>query len=92
MLRYIGDRGFGDNDVPAIKRWLHIPFLHDLDVRFRMLEEFGGDYRQVLSLSAPPIESINPDPQITIDLARLANDSMADLVRLHPDRFPGFIA
>jgi len=76
----------------AIKRWLHIPFLHDLDVRFRMLEEFGSDYRQVLSLSAPPIESINPDPQITIDLARLANDSMADLVRMHPDRFPGFIA
>ena len=76
----------------AIKRWLHIPFLHDLDVRFRMLEEFGPDYRQVLSLSAPPIESINPDPQITIDLARLANDSMAELVRRHPDRFPGFIA
>ena len=76
----------------AIKRWLHIPFLHDLDVRFRMLEEFGADYRQILSLSAPPIESINPDRQITLDLARLANDSMADLVRAHPDRFPGFIA
>ena len=76
----------------AIKRWLHIPFLHDLDVRFRMLEEFGPDYRQILSLSAPPIESINPDRQVTIDLARLANDSMADLVRAHPGRFPGFIA
>jgi predicted TIM-barrel fold metal-dependent hydrolase len=76
----------------AIKRWLHIPFLHDLDVRFRMLEEFGPEYRQVLSLSAPPIESINPDRQITLDLARLANDSMADLVRRYPDRFPGFIA
>jgi predicted TIM-barrel fold metal-dependent hydrolase len=76
----------------SIKRWLHIPFLHDLDVRFRMLEEFGPDYRQILSLSAPPIEAINPDPQITIDLARLANDSMADLVRRHGDRFPGFIA
>src|ERR671931_170867 len=76
----------------AIKRWLHIPFLHDLDVRFRMLEEFGPDYRQILSLSAPPIEAINPDRQITIDLARLANDSMADLVRRHADRFPGFIA
>lgn len=76
----------------AIKRWLHIPFLHDIDVRFRMLEEFGESYRQVLSLSAPPIESINPDRQITLDLARLANDSMAELVRLHPDRFPGFIA
>src|SRR5580765_6124809 len=76
----------------AIKRWLNIPFLHDLDVRFRMLEEFGPDYRQILSLSAPPIESINPDRGITLDLATLANDSMADLVRLHPGRFPGFIA
>jgi predicted TIM-barrel fold metal-dependent hydrolase len=76
----------------AIKRWLNIPFLYDVDVRFRMLEEFGGDYRQVLSLSAPPIESINPDRQITLDLATLANDSMANLVRLYPDRFPGFIA
>lgn len=76
----------------AVKRWLHIPFLHDLDVRFRVLEEFGPDYRQILSLSAPPIESINPDRQITIDLARLANDSMAAIVGAHPERFPGFIA
>ena len=76
----------------AIKRWLHIPFLHDLDVRFRMLEEFGPDYRQILSLSAPPIESINPDRRITLDLATLANDSMAELVVAHPARFPGFIA
>jgi aminocarboxymuconate-semialdehyde decarboxylase len=57
-----------------------------------MLEEFGDDYRQILSLSAPPIESINPDPQITLDLARLANDTQAELVRKHSDRFPGFIA
>jgi predicted TIM-barrel fold metal-dependent hydrolase len=76
----------------AVKRWLNIPFLYDLDVRFRMLEEFGPDYRQILSLSAPPIESINPDRSITVDLATLANDSMADLVRAHPARFPGFIA
>jgi predicted TIM-barrel fold metal-dependent hydrolase len=76
----------------AIKRWLHIPFLHDLDVRFRMLDEFGADYRQILSLSAPPIESINPDRGITLDLATMANDTMADLVRVHPGRFPGFIA
>jgi uncharacterized protein len=76
----------------AIKRWLHIPFLHDTDVRFKMLAEFGDDYRQILSLSAPPIESVNPDKQITLDLGRLANDSMAELVRQHPVRFPGFIA
>jgi predicted TIM-barrel fold metal-dependent hydrolase len=79
-------------DKAAVKRWLNIPFLHDLDVRFRRLEEFGPEYRQILSLSAPPIESINPDRQITLDLAALANDSMADLARRHADRFPGFIA
>jgi uncharacterized protein len=76
----------------AIKRWLNIPFLYDLDVRFRMLEEFGPEYRQILSLSAPPIESINPDPIVTRGLAAVANDAMADLVRRHPTRFPGFIA
>jgi predicted TIM-barrel fold metal-dependent hydrolase len=84
LLKVVVNRG-------ATKRWLNIPFLHGLDVRFRMLEEFGHDYRQILSLSAPPIESINPDRGITLDLATLANDSMADLVRIHP-RFPGFIA
>ena len=76
----------------AIKRWFRIPFLHDLDVRFRMLEEFGSDYRQVPSLSSPPIEAINPDRGITLDLATLANDSQAELVGRYPDRFPGFIA
>lgn len=76
----------------AVKRWLHIPFLHDLDVRFRMLEEFGPEYRQVLSLSSPPIEAINPDPSISTDMAHLANDAMAEIVRAHPERFPAFIA
>jgi len=85
LLEVVVNRG-------ATKRWLTIPFLHDLDVRFRMLEEFGPDYRQILSLSAPPIESINPDRGITLDLATIANDSMAELVRVHPARFPGFIA
>ncbi len=75
-----------------IKRFVNIPFLHDLDVRFRMLEEFGPDYRQILSLSSPPIETLNPDRQVTLDLVTLANDSQAELVRAHPDRFPGFLA
>jgi predicted TIM-barrel fold metal-dependent hydrolase len=75
-----------------IKRFVNIPFLHDLDVRFRMLEEFGADYKQIVSLSSPPIETLNSDRQITLDLVTLANDSQAELVRAHPDRFPGFIA
>ncbi len=77
-------------DHGPIKRWLNVPVLYDVDARLRMMEEFG-DYQQILSLSAPPIEFL-AGPDATPALARLANDGMADLRRRHPDRFPGFIA
>lgn len=72
------------------KRIREIPVMVDLDLRFRMMDLFG-DYVQVLSLAAPPIEAL-ADAKASPDLARLANDSMAEIVRRHPDRFPGFIA
>jgi len=78
-------------DKGAIKRWLTIPVLHDLDARLAMMEEFGPDYRQILTLSMPALESV-AGPDETPALARLANDSMADLVARRPDRFPGFVA
>ena len=72
------------------KRVREIPAMVDLDVRFRMMDQFG-DYVQVLSLAAPPIEALAP-PADSPALARLANDTMAETVAMHPDRFPGFIA
>ena len=64
--------------------------LHDLDIRFRVMDMFPG-YQQVLSLPTPPIE-LFAQPAQGIELARIANDSMAELVRKHPDRFVGFAA
>jgi predicted TIM-barrel fold metal-dependent hydrolase len=72
------------------KRVRNIPVITDLDARFRMMDEFG-DYRQVISIASPPIESF-ADPETTARLARIANDGMAELVDRHPDRFPGFVA
>jgi aminocarboxymuconate-semialdehyde decarboxylase len=72
------------------KRVREIPVMVDLDLRFRMMDLFD-DYVQVLSLAAPPIEALG-DAAAAVDLARLANDSMAEIVTKHPDRFPGFIA
>jgi len=72
------------------KRIREIPVMVDLDLRFRMMDQFG-DYVQVLSLAAPPIEALAA-PDDSPALARLANDSMAEIVAKHPDRFPGFIA
>jgi predicted TIM-barrel fold metal-dependent hydrolase len=64
--------------------------LTDLDVRRRKLEPFG-DYAQVLVLAVPPLEEVGP-PTVAAELARLANDEMAELVQAHPDRFVGFAA
>jgi aminocarboxymuconate-semialdehyde decarboxylase len=73
------------------KRIRNVPLLHDLDGRFRVMDAFGGDYQQILSLPSPPIEAL-AGPREAIELARIANDGLADLVRRHPDRFPGFVA
>lgn len=62
----------------------------DLDARFRSMDAVDG-YVQVLTLCLPPIEQMAQGQQ-AVDLARLANDSMADLVRRHPERFVGFAA
>ena len=55
------------------------------------MEPFGDDYRQIISLAAPPIEALG-EPATTVDLARVANDAMAELVGPGDDRFIGFVA
>ena len=72
------------------KRMRGIPVLVDLDLRLRIMDRYEG-YAQVLTLASPPIEII-AGPDLSPELARLANDSMAEIVDRHPDRFLGFVA
>ncbi len=67
-----------------------LPTLYDLDLRFQIMDKYD-DLMQVLTLSMPPVENLG-DPQIAVDLAKLANDEMAELVRKHPFRFAGAVA
>lgn len=55
------------------------------------MDEFGDDYRQVISLPAPPLEDLGP-PRVSAELSRVANEGLAELVERHPDRFAGFVA
>src|ERR1700732_3170092 len=66
------------------KRVSNIPTLTDLDARFRVMDEFG-DYRQVLSIAAPPLEVI-PAPDKSPELARVANDGLAEFGAKLPHR------
>jgi len=64
--------------------------LIDVDARLRLIDEFDG-LQQVLSLANPPVELVGP-PDATPNLARIANDGLAELCARYPDHFPGFIA
>jgi len=70
-----------------------IPAIYDLDERFRVMDQFRRqhDYTQVISLGMPPLEALGT-PEESLEFARLGNDGMAELVRDHADRFPGFLA
>jgi uncharacterized protein len=78
-------------DQPVATAFPRLRTLWDVDARLRLLDEFGDGYAQVLSLANPPLELLGP-PDATPELARLANDGLAEVCRRYPQRFPTFIA
>jgi aminocarboxymuconate-semialdehyde decarboxylase len=78
-------------DPKALTRWLNLPALHDVEARLAMMDEFGPEYQQVLTLSSPPIEMLF-GPEESAKMARLANEEMRALVDRYPARFPAFVA
>ena len=77
-------------DHIAVTGFPRLQTLVDVDARLRLLDRFDG-LQQVICLANPPLELIAAPAQ-TPDLARLANDSLAEVCGRHPDRFPAFIA
>lgn len=77
--------------ILGYRPWIHEdPALIDLDARWRTIDPFG-DYRQILTLAVPPLEELG-DASVALELARAANDELAELVGRFPDRFAGFTA
>jgi 2,3-dihydroxybenzoate decarboxylase len=60
------------------------------DLRLRLMDRHGMQM-MLLSLNAPAVQAI-PDPARASDVARRANDVLADEVRKRPDRFQGLAA
>jgi predicted TIM-barrel fold metal-dependent hydrolase len=77
-------------DHVAVTAFPRLKPLVDVEARLRLLDQFD-DMRHVICLANPPLELIAA-PEKTPELARLANDELAELCRHHPDRFPAFIA
>ena len=64
--------------------------LNDLDIRFRIMDHYDG-YAQILNIAGPPVEDV-ADPPVAAELAKIANDDLAELVYKYPDRFLAAVA
>jgi len=68
-----------------------MPALFDLDARFRAMDTAGDGYVQIINTANPPVENI-AGPTEALELSRIANDEMAELVARYPERFVGAAA
>jgi 2,3-dihydroxybenzoate decarboxylase len=80
-------KGFlGDNVWPELEKRL----MDIQEYRLRQMDAHGMQM-MILSLNAPAVQAIF-DTKKAIDVARRANDFLANEVRKRPDRFQGFAA
>jgi len=68
-----------------------LPTLFDLDRRLRVMDTAGEGYVQIINTANPPVENM-AGPEDALELSRIANDEMAELVSRFPDRFLGAAA
>ena len=73
-----------------VRRMDRFPSLSDLDIRFRIMDKYK-DLVQVLTLAQVPIHDV-AGPKEAVELSKIANDGMAELVNKYPDRFTAAIA
>ena len=64
--------------------------LWNLDERFRIMDQYE-DLVQILTPTGPPLELV-ANPQESVELAKIYNDEMADLVTKYPKHFLGAVA
>lgn len=87
-VKALGKYSRGDSGVyhvPKFEGVMPQPTLTNLDERFRQMDKYD-QYIQLINISLPAPEDIS-DGQDCIDLARIGNDSLAELVYKYPDRF-----
>lgn len=65
------------------------PALIDLDLRFSIMSKLEG-MKEVLTILHPPVEIIKPAD--SVELAKIANDDMAELIVKYPEYFIAGVA
>jgi aminocarboxymuconate-semialdehyde decarboxylase len=77
-------------DAGIVKRMSSLRLLWDIEARVAMLEQWP-EVQQVLTLALPSPELVG-GPELSPELARIANDDMAAMCAKWPKKFPAFVA
>jgi len=73
------------------ERIVGVPTMFDIEARLHMMDGFAP-LGQVLTIGPVPPLEVFAEPKHAVQLARLANDEMAELVDRYPERFVAGIA
>jgi uncharacterized protein len=90
-MKYLDMMKQHSKDPGIVKRMTGLRMLWDIEARVKMLDEKFPDVQQVLTLSLPSPELVG-GPELSPELARIANDGMAGMVAKWPAKFPAFVA
>ncbi|MBN1367783.1 MAG: amidohydrolase [Dehalococcoidales bacterium] len=70
--------------------FISVPSVIDLDFRLKIMDELK-DISQVISIVGPPLETL-VKPSYMVELARIANNELANIVSRHSNKFLAAIA
>lgn len=90
-VRYLEMMKQHSKEPGMVKRMSSLRMLWDIEARVQMLDDLFPDVQQVLTLSLPAPELVG-GPDLSPELARIANDDMAAMVSRWSKKFPAFIA
>ena len=88
--RYLEMMKQHSKDAGIVKRMSNLRMLWDIEARVKMLDEWP-EVQQVLTLGLPSPELLG-GPDLSPELARIANNGMAEMVAKWPHKFPAFVA
>jgi len=90
-MRYLEMMKQHSKDQGIVKRMSNLRMLWDIEARVDMLDTKFPEVQQIITLGLPSPELLG-GPELSPELARIANDGMAEMVRKWPKKFPHFIA
>lgn len=81
------------NDMKMMKAWIDhdSTTLWNIEERLQLMDRYEG-LKQIINTGNPALEGMIPDKKKAADLAKLANDEMAEVVSKYPDRFVAALA